>query len=86
MKIMTASEASRAFSAVLDDAEHGETIIITRAGRRVATIAPASAATWSAFCDALRDWKPTDDPTLESDVAAARNAVTLDGHPWPPSV
>ncbi|WP_235433709.1 MULTISPECIES: type II toxin-antitoxin system Phd/YefM family antitoxin [Protofrankia] len=38
---MTASEASRNFSALLDDAEHGETIMVTRSGRRVAVIMPA---------------------------------------------
>jgi prevent-host-death family protein len=82
MKVMTASEASRAFSAVLDEAERGETIVITRGGRRVATIAPAGAATWGAFREALRDWSPLDDPTIEADVRAARDAVTLDEDPW----
>ena len=82
MKVMTASDASRAFSAVLDEAERGETIVITRGGRRVATIAPASAATWGAFREALRDWSPLDDPTIEADVRAARDAITLDEDPW----
>lgn len=33
---MTASEASRNFSHVLDSAERGDAIVITRGGRRVA--------------------------------------------------
>jgi prevent-host-death family protein len=64
MKVMTASEVSRSFSAVLDDAEHGETIVITRGGRRVATITPTSAATCGTFRRALQDWTPPDDPTI----------------------
>ncbi len=79
---MTASEASRAFSAVLDQAEHGETIVVTRAGRRVATITPASAGSWGALQNALRDWAPSDDDQLVEDIAAARDAVELDEDPW----
>lgn len=85
MKVMTASEVSRAFSAVLDDAEHGETIVVTRGGRRVATITPAGASTWAAFRDAVRDWVPPDDPTIEADMRAAGEITTLDGDPWQPS-
>jgi len=82
MKVMSASEVSRAFSAVLDEAEQGETIVITRAGRRVATITATSAATWGSLRAALADWTPTPDPTLEYDMRAARTAVTLDEDPW----
>ncbi|HLI39291.1 MAG TPA: hypothetical protein VKV80_18445 [Streptosporangiaceae bacterium] len=82
MRVMTASEASRSFSAVLDLAERGETTVITRGGKRIATIAPASAATWGAFREALRDWTPPDDPTIEEDMRAAREAVTSDEDPW----
>lgn len=82
MKVMTASEVSRAFSAVLDEAEHGETIVITRAGRRVATITAASAATWGSLRGALVDWTPPSDPDVEDDMRAARATVTLDEDPW----
>jgi prevent-host-death family protein len=82
MRIMTASEASRAFSAVLDRAERGETTVITRAGRRIATITPAPAATWGAFRAVLADWTPANDDTFEADVRAAREAVTVDEDPW----
>lgn len=41
MKTMTATEASRDFASVLDRAEHGETIAITRGGRRLAILSPA---------------------------------------------
>ncbi|WP_282778594.1 MULTISPECIES: type II toxin-antitoxin system prevent-host-death family antitoxin [unclassified Nocardia] len=39
---MTATEVARNLSAVLDEAEHGETITVTRGGRRIATIIPAA--------------------------------------------
>lgn len=42
MKTLTATEASRAFSRVLDEVEHGETIVVTRGGERIAEIRPAS--------------------------------------------
>lgn len=79
---MSASEVSRAFSAVLDETEHGETIVVTRAGRRVATISATGAATWGSLRAALADWTPTPDPTLEDDMRGARTAVTLDEDPW----
>lgn len=82
MKVMSASEVSRSFSAVLDEAEHGETIVITRGGRRVATITATSAATWGALRAGLADWAPTPDPTVEDDMRGARSAVTLDEDPW----
>lgn len=82
MKVMTASEVSRAFSAVLDEAEAGETIVVTRAGRRVATITASGAATWGALRLVLADWTTTTDPTLADDMQAARSAVTLDEDPW----
>jgi len=82
VKVMTASEVSRAFSAVLDEAENGETIVITRAGRRVATISATSAATWGSLRAALVDWAPAPDPTLEQDMLAARSAVRPDEDPW----
>jgi prevent-host-death family protein len=40
MRTMTATEASRAFASLLDDAERGETIVVTRGGRRIAIIGP----------------------------------------------
>lgn len=83
MKVMTASEVSRAFSTVLDEAEQGETIVVTRGGRRVATITATSAATWGSFRAALADWTPAPDPTFEDDMQAGRTAVTLDEDPWP---
>lgn len=41
---MTATEASRACSALLDAIEAGETVTIERGGRRVAVVSPATTA------------------------------------------
>ncbi len=86
MREMTASEASRSFSSVLDSAEHGETILVTRAGRRVATIAPVSRTNGAALRAVFDRWQG--DPALDDDFSAAVNAaretaaVELDTDPW----
>lgn len=86
MREMTASEASRAFSAVLDSAEHGETIVVTRAGRRVATIAPAARTNGAALRAVFERWHgdPALDEAFEARVTAARDTASaeLDGDPW----
>ncbi len=53
MREMSASEASRNFSALLDCAEHGETIVVTRSGQRVALITPAPRTNGGALRDVL---------------------------------
>ncbi|KAA2256721.1 type II toxin-antitoxin system Phd/YefM family antitoxin [Solihabitans fulvus] len=82
MRIITASDASRRFSAVLDEAEHGETIVVTRGGRRVAVISPAPSANGAALLAFSRHWAGELDEDFAKDVAAARSAVELDGDPW----
>ncbi|MDI3422934.1 type II toxin-antitoxin system Phd/YefM family antitoxin [Streptomyces luteolus] len=84
MKLMTASEASRNFASLLDRAEKGETIVITRGGRRLATIGPASVSNGTELVSALAAWRerhPDDDPTFEDDVLGARELLTEDD-PW----
>lgn len=83
---MTASEASRNFSSVLDSAEHGETIVVTRAGRRVAAIIPAPRANGAALRAVFERWHGNDalDDRLAARVDAARGSVSadLDTDPW----
>ena len=45
MKIVTAAEANRQFSAVLREVAHGESVLVTSRGKPVATIVPARQAT-----------------------------------------
>ncbi|WP_026817902.1 type II toxin-antitoxin system Phd/YefM family antitoxin [Arthrobacter castelli] len=86
MREMTASEASRSFSAVLNAAEHGETIVVTRAGRRVAAITPAPRANGGALRAVFERWHgtPALDDTLAARVAATRETASaeLDTDPW----
>lgn len=86
MREMTASEASRSFSAVLDSVEHGETIVVTRAGRRVATIAPAPRANGATLRAVFDRWHgdPALDDAFGARVKAAREAISaeLDSDPW----
>jgi prevent-host-death family protein len=83
---MSASEAARNFSAVLDATEQGETIVVTRSGRRVALIAPAPRANGAALLDVLDRWRgnPALDDAFAAQVDAARSAVSaeLDTDPW----
>lgn len=86
MREMAASEASRSFSAVLDSAEHGETIVVTRAGRRVALITPAPRANGAALRQVFARWQhnPALDDAFAAQVSAAREAASaeLDTDPW----
>lgn len=86
MREMTASEASRTFSAVLDSVESGETIVVTRAGRRVAAITPAPRANGAALRAVFQRWHGNlaFDDTLAARVHAAREAASaeLDTDPW----
>lgn len=82
---MSASEVARRFSAVLDGAEHGETIVVTRGGRRVALIVPAPRANGQAVSEVLARWRGRlgVDDTFAARVATAGDAtVDLDRDPW----
>ncbi|ONI60582.1 hypothetical protein ALI44B_08235 [Leifsonia sp. ALI-44-B] len=81
MHMLSATEASRSFAAVLDDAEHGETIVITRGGRRIATIGPASASNGAAFLALLKDHNV--DPDFAADVASVDEVLAEEGDAWP---
>ncbi|CAN5116625.1 hypothetical protein BH20ACT5_BH20ACT5_15920 [soil metagenome] len=81
MRTLTATEASRAFAALLDDVERGQTVVITRGGRRVATIGPATAGNGAEVLALLAAVTP--DADFAADVRAARDAVSPQGPAWP---
>jgi len=81
MRIMTATEASRSFAAILDEAERGGTVIVTRGGRRIATIGPASAANGAAVVELLQSAEI--DEGFSNDVRAARESVVAKVPAWP---
>jgi prevent-host-death family protein len=74
MKTMTATEVARNVASVLDSAEHGETTVITRAGRRLAVLAPAIAGNGAALRDFLADRRSDSD--FAEDVASVRDLLT----------
>ena len=83
---MSASEASRNFSALLDQAEHGETIVVTRGGRRVALIVPAPRSNGGSLLDVFRRYRGAAgiDEEFAAKVATARDAASVDedADPW----
>ena len=78
MRTVTATHASRGFSALLDAVAHGETVQVTRAGRVVAELGPASPATGRRLQTTL-DGLPPLDEELEADIASARALLTYVG-------
>jgi prevent-host-death family protein len=61
VKQLSATDASRRFSEVLDEVEAGgESFVVVRHGRAVATIGPATGGTGRALKAVLRDNAPDD--------------------------
>ena len=81
MRTVTATEASRSFAALLDEVESGETVVVTRGGRRIACIGPTTAGNGGDVV-ALLTGGPAD-KQFAADVASAREAVSLEGPAWP---
>jgi len=82
LKQLSATEAARRFSEVLDRVEqNGESVIIVRHGRAVATIGPAGIGTGKALKEALRAHVP--DPDLADEVRELREFVGPAQDRWP---
>lgn len=86
MRENSATEASRNFSAVLDSAEHGEAILVTRGGEPVATIAPAARANGAALLELFARYAAAgvDDEAFAETVSRVRDVARadLDTDPW----
>ncbi|MCE3551427.1 type II toxin-antitoxin system Phd/YefM family antitoxin [Pseudonocardia sp. RS11V-5] len=85
MKELSATEVARSFSAVLDGAEKGETVVVTRGGRQVAMIVPSPRGNGAAVKEFVRSWQDRHvfDDEFEANVAAARGAASgTDDDPW----
>jgi prevent-host-death family protein len=75
MENLSATEAARRFSELLDAVEaRGETFLATRRGRTVARIAPAAPASGKELKDLLRNAPP--DPAWERELRDLRSALT----------
>lgn len=85
MRRITATEASRSFSRVLDQAEHGgESFIIERNGRPVAELRPAPrGSTIGDLVAFLRD-APLPDPDFRRDMLEIieRSSRDVGRDPW----
>ncbi len=82
MRSITATEASRRFSDLLDAIEAGKTIAITRGNRPIAEIGPVYRRTGADFGAALIGSTPPDD-TFEENLAEAVSSLLADGgNPW----
>lgn len=81
---LTATEASRSFSDVLNRVSAGEEVEVTRSGAPIAIIGPATTRLLSA--DRFRELiasAPRPDGAFADDVRALRAAVGPPDEPWP---
>jgi prevent-host-death family protein len=81
---MTATEAARSFSDVLNKVASGEVVEITRNGAPVAVIGPPRPRVLSADrFRALIASAPRPDDAFAAELAAARDSVGAPDEPWP---
>jgi prevent-host-death family protein len=82
MKQLSATDAARRFSDVLDSVESkGESFVVVRHGRAVATIGPAYAGTGRAVKEILRKHRP--DPEWTAELNELRELVgSAETKPW----
>jgi antitoxin (DNA-binding transcriptional repressor) of toxin-antitoxin stability system len=82
MRTITATEASRSFSDLLDAIERGEIVTITRGHRVIAEMRPARHRTGADLRVALEQIPPPDDRFAE-DIAGALDLIAGEGNdPW----
>lgn len=77
MRTITATEASRRFSDLLDAIDQGETVIVTRGNRPIAELRPARSRTGRRLREALARIPPPDD-RFESDITDALALIRND--------
>lgn len=84
MPRMTATEAARSFSEVLNRVAAGEEVEVTRSGAPVAVIAPPKARLTSAarFRELIAT-APRPDTDFAADVRTIRATVAPPSDPWP---
>jgi prevent-host-death family protein len=82
MRTISATEASRRFSDLMDAIERGESVTVTRGNRPIAEIRPARRRSGRDLRAALAEVPPPDD-AFEADIADALRHVTSDRtDPW----
>lgn len=82
MRAVTATEAARGFSALLTAVEKdGETFFITRGGRVVARVEPATGTSGAAVKALLRHYRPDD--RWKRDLDEVRALLATEDREWP---
>ena len=82
MRTVTATEASRRFSDLLDAVERGESVTVTRGNRPVAEIRPVHRRTGKDLRAALTETTPPDEQ-FAIDIASALALLTTEQtDPW----
>jgi prevent-host-death family protein len=79
---MTATEASRHFSDLLDAVERGETVTIVRGNHAVAEVRPARRRTGADLRTALADVPPPDDEFSQAIAQAVALVTSEVRDPW----
>ncbi len=82
MRTITATEASRRFSDLLDAIEAGDTVTVTRGNRPIAEIRPASRRTGRDLRAALAGIEPPDDRFAADIAGAVENLIHEERDPW----
>jgi antitoxin (DNA-binding transcriptional repressor) of toxin-antitoxin stability system len=78
---VSATEAARRFSDLLDQVERdGETFVVERRGRAVASIAPAAVVTGRTVKDVLRSQDP--DPAWARELIELRRSLAPEERRW----
>jgi antitoxin (DNA-binding transcriptional repressor) of toxin-antitoxin stability system len=78
---VSATEAARRFSEVLDSVEgERESFVVVRRGRAVATIGPATGATGRDLKNVLRDHRP--DAAWAGELRELRDSIGSETDPW----
>ncbi len=81
MKRMSATDAARHFSELLDEVEHGgQTFVVERHGRVVASIGPTTATSGKAVKELLRS-QPRDEQWPKQ-LDELRASLTTEDRPW----
>lgn len=82
MREVTATEAARGFSALLNAVERdGETFVVTRGGRVIARIEPAAGTSGAAVKALLRHYGT--DPDWLGELDSIRGMLAVEDRPWP---
>jgi len=82
MKELTATEAARRLSELLDEVEHkGKTFVVRRRGKPVARIGPAAPSTAGALKEILRKYPV--DADWEKELRELRESLPVQERSWP---